>query len=126
MKRNTQLAWEQVLNPDILRTNLVLASLYLAYFEILKDVIVSRLKLYIAPGWPEDGALVSEEYRREGLVRNPSAVYASLSWLQEAGAIGASDLETYERVKSCRNDLAHKLRELIEGGIELRSFGKLG
>ncbi|MGB8991642.1 MAG: hypothetical protein WCD80_06270, partial [Desulfobaccales bacterium] len=57
-----------------------------------------------------------------------SRVYASLSWLKENGVINSSDIEKFEYIKSCRNELAHELRDLITKGIKLQhleAFGKL-
>jgi len=51
MEKKTYLAWEKFLNPDVLRQNLILASIYIAYFEILKDSIVDRPKEFFATEW---------------------------------------------------------------------------
>jgi hypothetical protein len=120
MKEKTLLAWEQFLNPDVLRQNLILASIYIAYYEILKDSIVDRPKEFFATQWTKDGPKVSEKYKREILIRNKSPLYASLSWLKESGVIDSSDLERFERIRYCRNELAHELKDLITKGIELR------
>lgn len=36
--------WERFLNPEYLRGNLILVSLYIAAFEILKKSIIVRIK----------------------------------------------------------------------------------
>jgi hypothetical protein len=81
MKETTRLAWERFLNPDILRQNLILASLYIAYYEILKDSIIGRLKDFFAREWTKEGPMESETYKVKVLTRNKSSIYASLSWL---------------------------------------------
>lgn len=120
MKETTRLAWEKFLNPDILRQNLTLASLYIAYYEILKECIIGRLKDFFATEWTKEGPMISEKYKCEILARNRSHIYASLSWLIENGVIDSNDLESFEHVKKCRNELAHELMNLITKGIELR------
>jgi hypothetical protein len=120
MKEKTLLAWEQFLNPDVLRQNLIMASIYIAYYEILKDSIVDRPKEFFATQWTKDGPKVSEKYKSEILIRNKNRLYASLSWLKENGAIDSSDMAIFEHIKSCRNELAHELKDLITKGIELR------
>jgi hypothetical protein len=128
MKETTRLAWERFLNPDILRQNLILASLYIAYYEILKNSIIGRLKDFFAREWTKEGPMESETYKVEVLTRNKSSIYASLSWLIENEVIDRNDLESFEHIKKCRNELAHELTELINKGIELQhldAFGKL-
>jgi hypothetical protein len=128
MKETTRLAWERFLNPDILRQNLILASLYIAYYEILKDSIIGRLKDFFAREWTKEGPMESETYKVKVLTRNKSSIYASLSWLIENKVIDKNDFESFEHIKKCRNELAHELTELINKGIELQhleAFGKL-
>ena len=36
--------WERFLNPEVLRANLMLASIYIASYEILKDSIINPIK----------------------------------------------------------------------------------
>ena len=47
------------------------------------------------------------------LARNKSPIHASLDWLKEQGAIDDADLATFERVKRCRNTLAHELLSVL-------------
>ncbi|MGB8990492.1 MAG: hypothetical protein WCD80_00395, partial [Desulfobaccales bacterium] len=75
MKKKTFLAWEKFLNPDVMRQNLILASIYIAYYEILKDSIVDRPKEFFATQWTKDGPNESEKYKAEILIRNKSRVY---------------------------------------------------
>ena len=106
--------WEGILNPDVLRPNLISASIYIAGFEILKDAIIDRIKeVYTLGGLPED----DEKYRSEVLSSNPSRVYSSLHWLKENRVIDDNDAEIFEKVKQCRNDLSHRLAKMLTGGL---------
>ena len=128
MKETTRLSWERFLNPDILRQNLILASLYIAYYEILKNSIIDRLVEFYATQWTKEGPKESEKYRIEVRTRNKSQLYASLSWLTDNKVIDENDLENFEYIKKFRNELAHELTELINKGIALHhldAFGKL-
>jgi hypothetical protein len=40
MDNNNQAKWERFLDPGVLRPNLILAPLYIAAFEILKNSII--------------------------------------------------------------------------------------
>lgn len=101
--------WRDFLNPDVTRSRLLVASVYIASFEFLKERIVSRIKNFLV--FPHSDS--EERYKDEVLSRNSSPVYASLDWLKENGAISESDIETFDRVKGCRNELAHGLSDII-------------
>lgn len=106
-------SWEEFLNPDVTRPRLIAASLYIAAFEALKDSIVGRIRDFFWVGFDEEGDKTDPKYESDVLARNRSAVYASLDWLKEREAIDADDLPTFERVKRCRNKLAHELLSVV-------------
>ena len=105
--------WEQFLDPRILRTKLIAASLYIAAFEMLKDSIVGRIRDFYTTGFDESGWIVDQKYAKEVLSRNKSPLYASLSWLRENDVIFEQDLEAFERIKSRRNAVAHSLPGIV-------------
>src|SRR3990170_1537518 len=45
--------WEEFLDPQILRTRLISASLFLAAFEILKDAVIGRIRNFFCLGFDE-------------------------------------------------------------------------
>lgn len=109
--------WEQFLSPEVTRERLVSASLFITAFELLKDSIVRKLRDYYSIGFDASGATVSPDYLRRVLDRNKSVLYASLAWLEESGAVTPSDLESFERIKTARNAIAHGLPELVFNGV---------
>lgn len=110
--------WERFLDPEVVHPSLFLATMFISAFEILKDSMVDRIRDFYLIGWDKDGATVSPEYQQEVLSRNKSVLYASLSWLQEHGAINAADLKTFEDLKKTRNQLAHQLFNVVTGQVE--------
>lgn len=94
--------------------------MYITAFELLKDAIVGRIRDFYCIGIDENGPIESNEYQVTVLSRNKSALYASLDWLIESGAIDQSDLATLERLKGLRNKLAHNLSSLVLGGEDLQ------
>lgn len=107
-------SWEDFLNPDILRPRLVAASIYIASFEALKESIIENLRMFFWSGWnKETGHQIDPSYKTKVLRRSKSPVYASLDWLKEMEAINDDDLESFERVKRCRNTLAHELFDVV-------------
>ena len=109
MDPKVQQSWEQFLDPEITRPRLIRASIYIAGFEVLKDCIVHRIRDFFWNGFDEAGETIDPKYQSDVLTRNRSPVYASLDWLMERKAIDDRDVCTFERVKRCRNTLAHNL-----------------
>lgn len=106
-----------MLNPAVLRPNLVVASIYIAAFELLKDAIVDRIRDFYIEGFDQNGPRIDPKYQSEVLAKNPSPVYASLDWLKESQAIDSDDLAAFEKLKKLRNDLAHELPHMLRKGV---------
>lgn len=102
-------SWEEFLNPEVTRPRLIAASIYIAGFEALKDSVVGRIRDFFWTGFDESGDKIDPKYQSDVLARNRSPSYASLEWLKEMHAIDDGDLAAFDRVKACRNTLAHKL-----------------
>jgi len=108
--------WERFLDPEVLRPNLILASIYIAAFEILKDSIVGRLRDFYVSGFDENGDIVMPEYN-DVLAKDKSPVYASLKWLRESEAITEEDIEKFNKIKEYRNRLAHEISKMLMEGL---------
>ena len=67
MDENIQKSWERFLNPESLKENLVISSLYITSFEILKDSIISKIKDFFIEGIDEKGFIYSQKYNKEVL-----------------------------------------------------------
>jgi hypothetical protein len=113
---NIKQSWEEFLDPDVMRPRLIAASIYIAGFEVLKDSIVGRIRDFFWTGFDESGDKIDPKYTADVLARNRSPFYASLDWLREQNAIDDHDVETFDRMKRCRNNLAHKLLSVL--GLE--------
>jgi hypothetical protein len=109
MDPNVQRSWEEFLNPKGLRPRLIAASIYIAGFEVLKDVVVGRIRDFFWTGFDESGDKIDPKYSSDVLARNKSPVYASLDWLKAMDVISDADVHVFNRAKDCRNTLAHDL-----------------
>jgi hypothetical protein len=98
--------WEEFLDPSVVRPRLITAAVYIASFELLKDRLIGRVREFMTH---ED----HEQYKADVLSRNRSPVYASLDWLLEMGAVSEVDIATFDKIKDCRNELAHELLNLV-------------
>ena len=119
-------SWENFLNPEVLRSNLIVTSIYITAFEILKKSIIERLKLFYANGFDQNGRIVSDDYRTKVLSKNESPLYASLQWLKESSAISDTDLEQFKEIKKTRNRMAHEIPDLLGSEIVLDIAKPLG
>lgn len=116
-KKKSQESWERFLNPDELRPTLILLSIYISTFEILKDSIISRIKDFYFGGFDKNGEIINPTYQLEVLAKNKSPLYASLLWLKDAEAITDDDIEIFEKVKKQRNDIAHQMFHMLSDGL---------
>lgn len=111
-------AWERFLNPVTLRSNLIVASLFLSAFEILRESIVERIRDFYSIGFDASGPKLDPKYKTEVLAKNRSPVYASLAWLKESGAITNADIATFDRVRQTRNEITHEITHLLAEGLK--------
>jgi len=44
-------------------------------------------------------------------------LYASLEWLRESDAITDNDIEVFNKVKQCRNNIAHEISRMLSEGL---------
>lgn len=113
---NSNDAWEHILDPDKIRDKLISSSLYMTAFELLKASILERVRSFYTTGFDSSGFTLDEGYSKEVLSRNKSELYASLDWLAENGAIDRGDIDTFNKLKATRNQLAHEIQSLVLGG----------
>jgi hypothetical protein len=101
MNPEVQKSWEDSLNPDVMRSRLLSASVYITTFEMLQDFIVGRIRDCFTNGFDKRRGLLDPKYEADVLRRNRSPIYASLDWLKENGAIDEPDLATFQCLKVC-------------------------
>jgi hypothetical protein len=117
MEKKVQESWERFLHPEALRTNLIVASLFISAFEMLKETIIERIKEFFCSGFDENGLIISPRYQEKVLSKNRSRLFASLQWLKEQQVINDNDITTFEQIKETRNQLAHEIPRLLSDGL---------
>ena len=125
MDETVRNSWEKFLDPDVLRSNLIMASVYIAAFETLKATIVEQIRSFYVTGFDtsvqkDGGGLFDPDYQTQVLSRNRGPVYASLDWLKESKTIDDQDIAAFERAKACRNEIAHRINQMLSGGCSDR------
>lgn len=109
-------SWERFLKPENLKANLIISSLFITSYEILKDSIITRIRNFFTNGFNEKGWIVDKEYQTEVKSLNKSLLYASLEWLKNMKVIDDNDIEEFNEIKKCRNELAHEIVNFITKG----------
>ena len=108
---NNQL-WEDFLNPEIIRSRLIIASVYNFAYSMLKDTIINRIRdFFIYDDYDDKEG--HQDYDNEVLSLNKSPLYASLEWFKNMEAIEQKDIEIFDKVKNCRNELAHEIHNIL-------------
>ena len=112
MDTENQAKWERFLDPEALRPNLILASIDIAAFEVLKNSIIERIRDFYIQGFDQDGWTIMPE-EENVLSKDRGLTCASLKWLKESEAINDDDLEKFNRIKEHRNFLAHGITKML-------------
>ncbi len=137
----------KILAPNVLRTNLLLSSLYLTAFEILKMAIVEGVKDFftlnteitdeiekellkslqkeMVERFKESYQNEVDKYEKEvgiGLDdRDKLGLIPSSKWLQKQDALSESDVDEIRAIRDHRNEIAHELpRILISKGFDIK------
>jgi hypothetical protein len=111
-------AWEKILDPETLKSNIINASIFSMAFEMLKKSITDKIEAFFSDGFDQNRMIISEEYKEEVLSLNKSPLYASLAWLQNMEVISADDFEQFEYIKRCRNTLVHETLSFVSTGVD--------
>lgn len=106
-------SWAKFLNPASLKSNLIIASLFLAAYETLRNSIIEHIRSFFTNCFNEDGGIVDPKYHTDVLARHKSPLRASLLWFREMNVVDDSDIELVDRIREHRNQLAHDLPKFI-------------
>jgi hypothetical protein len=117
MDENNRAQWKRFLDPEVLRPNLILASIYIAAFEVLKNSIIERIRNFYISRFDGKEWIVSPEYKEHVLSKDKSPTYASLKWLKESEAITDDDIKKFGEIKEYRNLLAHEITKMLTEGL---------
>jgi hypothetical protein len=107
-------SWEKLLNPQTLRTNLMLASLSLTAYELLIRTVVDRIRGFFTCDFMGEGdnPLVHDRYQE---VKRPNSnlLLASCQWHEQNGAISVDDVAIIKDIRRHRNQIAHELPHFL-------------
>lgn len=118
MDEKVKASWQRTLHPETLRANIITASIFSMAYEMLKDSIVKKIEDFFTDEIDENRMIKSAEYKEKVLSLSKKPLYASLTWLQNMGAIDHKDIDRFEHIKKCRNTLAHEMLKFASSGVE--------
>lgn len=112
--------WNNILNEDILKSNINFAALFVLNFECLKDYIITQPRDFYSDVAIKDGKLCceeTEEYKEEVRSLEKNIENASLRWFMNADAITEEDYNLYQELRERRNDITHELLKNLNNGF---------
>ncbi len=112
-QQNAFQSWAKFLNPTSLKSNLIIASLFLAAYETLRNSAIEHIRGFFTNGFNQDGRIIDPKYKTDVLTRHKSPLGASLLWFREMNVIDDSDIALVDRIREHRNELAHDLPKFI-------------
>ena len=111
------------LAPEKVRKNVVLASLYITAFDLLEMSIKKETKDFLTFMYLDDPEKAEQEYKKEVSDKYPfenrygrkyyDDYRACVLWLRDINAISSSEVDTLLKIRGHRNDVVHKLPELL-------------
>ncbi len=112
--------WNNILNEDILKSNINFAALFVLHFECLKDYIITQPKTFYSDVEIKDGKLCceeAEEYKKEVRALEKNIENVSFRWFMNADAITQEDYDLYQELRERRNDITHELLKNLNNGF---------
>lgn len=106
------LSVEKLLNPDILKRNLIVASLYLSAYEILKGAVIDQPKSFFTDFTSQD-LKSSKKYKAEVRSLHKDEFQASCLWHVSNDIITSAEFDEIQVLRRHRNEIAHELASFL-------------
>ena len=120
--------FEKFFDPNQVKDNLTLASLYLSAFEVLKPIVIGNIRSFFAHEFPYKGEWDPEKIRSKEYIAQISKFYplnektgkpkedefvACTGWLADSNVISADEAAELVEIRAERNKIAHELPDLL-------------
>lgn len=100
-------------NPKMIKTKLIEASLFLSYYELLKNTIINKISEFfndeIVDGKLKNSTTYKEQVLSRKIKGKENIFLSSCEWLIDNNVISKTDKKLIEKITKIRNDLAHRL-----------------
>ena len=114
--------WANILSKEALQNNIILTSLFVLFFETLKDFLIDRpLSFYCCDSCEmKDGKIVYKEndtYKREVRALEKSKIlHASVQWFQKQGALSEEEANQIYKAGQRRDVFVHEFLNFLSEG----------
>jgi hypothetical protein len=114
INKNATDSWDNFLNPQVLKQNLITSSILLTAYEMLKDSLIGRLRGFYSLSIDDKGKWeICGEYREKVLSLDKNEMVACEKWFRKNGALDDDDLLSLKKLTNMRNMVAHELPSMI-------------
>lgn len=114
--------WNNILDENILKTNVNFAAMFVLNYECLKDFVVNQIRDFFADNikFDRDRTIYEESHAYKDEVRSldENIENASLKWFIQSDAITQSDYDTYQKIRKRRDDITHELLKNLNEGFK--------
>ena len=124
--------WKNILDENILKTNINFAAVFVMNYECLKEFVIEQVRDFYSEYFYMDGdRIVCEEsnsYKEKVRALDKNLENASLKWFMDAEAITQEDYDRYQIIRKKRNDITHKLLKNLNEGFgeeDVQLFGDM-
>ena len=124
--------WKNILDENILKTNINFAAVFVMNYECLKEFVIEQVRDFYSEHFYMDGdRIVCEEsnaYKEKVRALDKNLENASLKWFMDAEAITQEDYDRYQIIRKKRNDITHKLLKNLNEGFgeeDVQLFGDM-
>lgn len=110
-----------VLDEKRLKPNIHFASLYVLYYECLKDSLIDLPKSFFCNHTEfKDGNIIvheSEEYKENVRKLDDHIENASFKWFIKVGAVSDENYLSFKKLRKFRNKIVHELMLCLSEGF---------
>ena len=109
-----------ILDGDRLKLNCNFASLYVLYYECLKDALIDLPKTFFNQMEIKDGEIFVREsytYKKNVKQLDKNIENASLKWFVSQGAVSEEEYFNFDRLRKFRNKIVHELLLYLTEGF---------
>jgi hypothetical protein len=104
---------ENDLSPKMIKKKLIEATLYLSYYELLKNTIIDKISEFfndeIKMGKLKNSKTYKEQVLSRKIKKKENVFLSSIEWLIENQVISIIDKEIIEKLTKVRDNMAHRL-----------------
>jgi hypothetical protein len=110
---NKSYNYNKLLSPELTKSVLMAAAIYLIAYELLKSSIIEEIKnfYFVVAGY--ENPAMQKQYDSQVLSLDKSVFVASCRWLHIVEEITNEDIQTILRLRELRNKIAHQLPEFL-------------